>query len=329
MQHSKNSLIRKTYFVNFGKINLSLFLVYAILFALLSGCANNPKTETTEPTLKFIMGSDGEYTFDTGILKGVLRKEGKSNGIIPAMYKDDSISFSAGEGLYNHYRVFTYGKRYGYGARRWPSTAELNDDGSVDVFWPSTEERPFELHATYTLETPNTIDLLTTVKAIEKLEAFEVFLASYYAPSFTDSRVYTSSDPKGENEGASFVFADKELGEWLAFPRDEKAAEVINDGRWDLEPHPLYWTMMPKYELPVAIRRDVNTGLTVVSMTKIEDCFGIFTPYGEEKHISNYLSVFGYDIEAGKSASAHSRIVVLENPTDKEILDIANEYLKE
>jgi hypothetical protein len=66
----------------------------------------------------------------------------------------------------------------------------------------------------------------------------------------------------------------------------------------------------------------------VIVMAQRDDCFGVFTPYGEEKHYSNYLSFFGHDIEAGESALAHSRLVVLRDPTEAEIRTIADEYLK-
>jgi hypothetical protein len=300
-----------------------------ILAALtLFGCST--ATVDKEPAagpLRFVQGEAGSFTFDTGVLKGVLRKEGKSIGLVPVTYKEDGTAITTGEGLYNHYRIFTRGKRYGYGARRWPSTAELRKDGSVKVIWPVTSDRPFELEATYRLSAPNAIDLVTVVRAKKKFETFEVFLASYFLPSFTDSRVWASGDPRGGLE-AGFVSADRELGEWLAFPRDKRAAEVISDGRWDLEPHPLEWTLMPNYARPLMIRRDTLSGLTVIMMTRRDDCFGLFTPYGEEAHYSNYMSLFGFDIEAGKTAMARSRLVILPDPTEAEILKIADEFLK-
>jgi hypothetical protein len=195
----------------------------------------------------------------------------------------------------------------------------------VEVTWPSTPDRPFELRATYRWVNSNTLDLVTTVHARTNLELFEVFLASYYGPGFTDSRVWTSEDPRGDGP-AGFVSADRELGEWLAFPRDREAREVIEDGRWGLEPHPLGWTMMPDYDRPLAFRRDKGSGITVVIMSKREDCFGIFTPYGEEEHFSNYLSLFGYDIKAGETADAHARLIILNNPTEADILELADAY---
>ena len=85
---------------------------------------------------------------------------------------------------------------------------------------------------------------------------------------------------------------------------------------------------MPNYARPLMIRRDTLSELTVIMMTRRDDCFGICTPYGEEKHYSNYMSLFGYDIEAGKTVMARSRLVVLPDPTEAEILKIADEFLK-
>ena len=79
----------------------------------------------TTGSLRFVRGEAGSYTFDTGVLKGVLRQEGKSIGLVPVTYTADGSGIAGGEGLFNHYRVFTYGKRYGYGARRWPGACRL------------------------------------------------------------------------------------------------------------------------------------------------------------------------------------------------------------
>lgn len=275
--------------------------------------------------LRFQNGADGSFTFDTGVLNGVLRQDGKSIGLVPVTYRADDTEITGGEGIFNHYRVFTRGKRYGYGARRWPSTANLHEDGSVEVVWTPTDERAFDLRGVYRWVAPNTLDLITTVTAVDDLAAFEVFLAAYYQPPFTDSRVWATRDPRGGNtEG--FVSADEELGVWLAFPRDDAAATVINDGRWDLEPHPLDWTMMPHFARPLAIRRDPQSGLTVIVMADRKDCFGVFTPYGEEKHYSNYFSFFGHDIAAGERASARARLVVMADPSDAQILALADEF---
>jgi hypothetical protein len=307
-------------FIIFVLLSLISFTLFGAPLAI---AGEKPK----EDKLRFSQGENGSFYFNTGVVKGVLRLGGKSTGLFPVTYIPDSLAISAGEGLFNHYRVFTYGKRYGYGARRWPSTAELLSDGSVEVIWQATPDRPFELRAIYQLVTPNSIDLVTIVKSNTRLEAFEVFLASYFDTGFTDSQVYAKTDTTGVQK-MGFVSADRELGDWLAFPRDAEAEKVIGDGRWELEPHPIKWTMMPDLGIPIAFRRDTHSGLTVIMMAKRGDCFGIFTPYGEEKHYSSYLSLFGYDIEEGETASTHTRMVILKNSTEEEILEIANIFQK-
>lgn len=305
-------------------IKILTALIVLLILTMVWGCKTQKAQATSNEQLKFKIGESGAFTFDTGILKGEIRNEGKSNGLIPVTYIPEDRNISAGEGFYNHYRVFTKGIRYGYGARRWPSTAKLLDDGNVEVNWPVTEDRPFELVALYKWVSPNTLDVITAVNAKEHLEDFEVFLASYYEKSFIDSRVW-GIDPRGGDE-VGFVSADEELGTWLAFPRDDESEKIISDGRWQLGKSPLEWSMMPDYDKPIAIRRDPNSGTTVISLTKERDCFGIFTPYGTEKHYSNYLSLFGYDIDKGTSAKATSRIVVLSNPSDGKIMAIADDF---
>lgn len=275
----------------------------------------------TPSSLSFTAAADGAFTFDTGTLAGTLRQDGRSIGLVPVVHKPTGAELAAGEGIFNHYRVFTRAVRYGYGARRWPSSARLAADGGVEVVWPVVAERPFELRARYDWVSPTALDLVTTVQADASLVGFEVFLASYYRPTFTDSRVWAERDG-----GADFVAATEELGVWQAFPRDDAGAAMIADGRWDLEPHPLSWTMMPNFAQPAAFRRDPSSGLTLLSMAERTQCFGVFTPYGEEAHYSNYFSLFGNDIAAGTTVSARSRIVVLAGPTDDEIAAEASRF---
>lgn len=281
--------------------------------------------DSEQGSLRFAKGEAGSFTFDTGVLSGVLRREGRSTGLVPLTHKASGTAVTKGEGLFNHYRVFTRGKRYGYGARRWPSTAQLTPDGGVEVYWPETPDRPFELRAHYRWVAPNTLDLVTVVDAKQKLEAFEVVLASYFDPAFLDSRVWASRSPEGGTEPA-FVSADRALGEWLAFPRDSAAATILGDGRWALEPSPLEWVHLPSFAQPVAIRRDPASGVTGLVMARRKGCFGVLTPYGKEKHFSNYLSLFGMNIEQGESAQVFSRLVVLPEWSEANVRGIVRVF---
>jgi hypothetical protein len=50
------------------------------------------------------------FTFDTGVLRGLLRQEGRSIGLVPVTYTADDSEIAGGEDLFNHYRVCTCGR---------------------------------------------------------------------------------------------------------------------------------------------------------------------------------------------------------------------------
>ena len=44
--------------------------------------------------------------------------------------------------------------------------------------------------------------------------------------------------------------ADKSAGVWQAFPRDDQAVSIIQDGRWKFQPNPVDWVIMPHLAKP-------------------------------------------------------------------------------
>jgi len=208
-------------------------------------------------------------------------------------------------GLFGHYRVFTSNKRYGTAAWDWPSDATLRQDGSLEVRWPSTEDRPFELRAVYRWAAPDTLDLVTTVQAKTDLAKFESFMASYFAECFTNACVYARSNGQQWLEPA-----DKSHGTWQAFPRDDQAVAIIEDGRWKLPPNPVDWVIRPRLAKPLAIRGCPANDLQAVIMSPPQDCFAVLTPFETEGHRSMYLCLFGKDLKAGETARARARLVI-------------------
>lgn len=277
--------------------------------------------------LRFVEKAGGEYGFDTGVLQGVLRAGGESIGLRPLVESANGTTIARGPGLFNHYRVFSRGKRHGYGARRWPSTAALRPDGAVEVVWPQTADRPFELRAVYRWSGPAVLDLETTVRAAGALPDFEVFVASYFEGAFDEARVWAAQGA-ADGAGPQFVTARKEIGEWLMFPRDARAVRVIQDGRWALPPSPIEWRVMPAFAQPLILRTSRTAALTVLLMGDPRECFAVSTPHGDEPHFSAYLSLFGRDLAAGETAVAHARLAVLRHATEADIRDLAARYFE-
>lgn len=292
--------------------------------------ASSSEVQCQEKTsrLAFTATDKGEYSFDTGVLRGKLRADGKSLGLSSVVHVPSGTALSGAYGFFGHYRVFVTSKRFGTAAWDWPSTARRLEDGAVEVSWPVAKDHPFELKAIYRWHDPSTLDLETVVKAHEELPHFESFLASYFHASFTNSLVLVRENPEAPGK-PGFLAAKKSFGDWLMFPRDAGAVKLIKDGRWAIEPHPVDWAIMPQFSKPLGIRRDPKTGITAVLMAAPDDCFALSTPHQAEGHYSLYMSLFGRSIRAREVARARSRLWLAQNPSDQDILDAYRAYLSE
>ncbi len=282
----------------------------------------------TADKLRFSSPVEGQYVFDTGVLRGELRQAERTIGLTSLVHVPSGTRLDGTYGIFSYYRVFTTNKRYGHAAWEWPCASKLLPDGTVQIFWPADANRPIEMSATYRLSGPNTIDLETAVKAQQDLPQFEVFLASYFRETFPVPCVYVRENPEAQGK-PGLLTAKKSLGAWQMFPRDSQVLPLIRDGRWKQEPNPVEWVIMPYMAAPVGVRRSAATGPAAILMAPPEDCFAISTPYEGEGHYSLYMSLFGRDIKAGQKAKARSRLVIAAGASNEQVLDLYKEYVKE
>ncbi len=273
--------------------------------------------------LSFSLSGTNEFAFDTGVLKGKLRAAGKSRGLSSVVHLPTGATLDSSTGLFGHYRVFSANKRYGTAAWDWPSDAKLQD-GSVEVHWPATDDRPFDLRAVYRWAAPNILDLETSVLAKTNLTKFESFLASYFAEGFTNSCVYVRSN------GQSWLMsAERSDGIWQAFPRDGQAVSIIQDGRWKFPPSPVDWAIRPHLAKPLGLRRCPANDLRAVVMSLPQDCFAVLTPFAAEPHRSMYLALFGKDLKAGETARSRARLVIGTELVGETIDRLYQDYLRQ
>ncbi len=276
----------------------------------------------------FIANDVGTFDFDTGTLKGKVRQGGKSKGLSSMVHIPTGTRLDASMGILSYYRIFTKDKRYGSGAWDWPSEAKLLPDGAIEVAWPKAADRPFEMTSVYRWNDSDTLDVETTVKASEDLSDFEVFLASYFDKAFPSSSVFVAPGSRTGPKPKLFP-ARKSYGDWLMFVRDDKAASMIKDGRWKKEPNPVKWTIMHKMQDRIAVRATGKGDLNAVIMAPCEDCYAISTPYEGEGHYSTYLSLFGYDVKAGQTVKARSRLVITTETSQKDIVKLYEKYMND
>ncbi len=290
--------------------------------------AKQSPSEQAAAKLVFAPADQGTWLFDTGILRGRLRTQQMAFGLHELEYVPTSEKLDGAYGLFNVYRVFSDGQRYGGGGWEWASRAERREDGSVAIECAAEAERPFVLRGIYRWHDSATVDLTIEVTPRQDLLGFEVFLASYFAPIFSDARAFVKDDPLAAGK-PGFLEAKETYGTWLAFPRDEAAVKMIQDGRWKLPPNPVDWVIMPTLQHPLALRRDLGQGVTALLMASDQDCFAICMPQENEPHFSVYLSLFGRDLSAQKTATARARLKFLRAPDDQAIQQAYTQFVEQ
>ncbi|MBM4035297.1 MAG: hypothetical protein FJ291_26430 [Planctomycetes bacterium] len=303
-----------------GALSACAALVLSLFVSLASAAEPGPA--------KLAFVAEGkEFRFDTGLLRGTLRPQGKSLGITAVTDATSGTAFSGAYGLLSHYRLLDSEARYGGGAWDWSSTATLLPDGAVEAAWAADQGHPFDMKALYRWAAPGTLDVTTTVTPKKDLSRLEVFLASYFV-GFPASFVYVKGCPETEGK-AGFLEAKKSFAVWQMFPRDPEAPKLITDGRWKRPPSPVDWKVMPQFAGALGMRRSAKLGLTALVMAPPADCFAVATPYSEEGHGSLYFSLFGRDIKSGESATARARLVIARDLTDERAIALYEAYLKE
>lgn len=289
-----------------------------------------------QPDLSFHPAREGLFAFDTGAAKGTIRVTEQTHGINSLVESKTGLEVAHGgnnPGILSYYRCFTTSKRYP-DWRESPSHASILPNGALQVHWPPKEGVPYIAWAVYRWTSPDTLDIETTVQASRRLPDFEVFLSSYFSPGF-EGYVHVRK-PEHNSRPDGFVKADANplvLGTYLLFPRDRTAARLFFDGRWQFPPNPVQWSLMQYYGLPLAMKRNAEKDVSVLIMAPRNDCLALEMPYdmhppdGVAGHYSLYLSLFGYDVAAGSTVRAKTRMVVRRVITEENAVQLYEDYV--
>lgn len=313
--------------------------VLASMFILLLGA---PPLSAGSADLAFEEAGEGWLAFDTGVVRGKLQADGKSQGMPTFVDVKTGTELAYGgrnPGILSFYRLLSAGKRWvenrGHTFRQWPQTVKVLADGSAQVRWPSQEEHPVEVTATFRWISPTTIDCLVEAKPDIAMQDFEVFLSSYFNGNF-ESRVYVQSPlhARGNPYFLDPVGGPLVLGTYLTFPKDLRAAQMTYDGRWEQGQNPVQWSVSLFMAEPLALMRDSKSDITFVQMCRPEDCFAVRMPYnltppdGVAGHHSIYLSLFGGNVRAGQTVRALVRMIVDRGITDEKALEAYRSFVK-
>lgn len=287
--------------------------------------------------LSFKTKEKGSFSFDTGAVRGTLQADDASQGIPSIIDIVTGTDLAHGApGLLSYYRLLSTDKRWGENFRGWPKTAKLQSDGAVEVIWPPQPDHPVEMRATYRWKSANILDLETVLRPESDMSNVEVFLSSYFNKGFR-GRMYVAAPRHtgGQPYFLSLMANPFTIGTYLAFPRDLEAARIVYDGRWERGTNPVQFSINRYYAAPLALKTNAESGVTVVQMSRPDDCFAVEAPYdkdppdGPAGHYSLYLSLFGRNLQAGQTARALTRMVVERNVTDERALALYQEFLRD
>jgi hypothetical protein len=306
-----------------------------LAFAIVGLTLSSAMAEDLPPP-NFVTAGDRIFDFDTGAVKGRLRGNGEYQGISSLVDTTTGKELTRSAGIFSYYRVLSADQRWGHSARDWPMTAKLLADGAVQIDWSPQEDHPLEITATYRWKSPTTLDLETVVRPQQSMPRFELFLSSYFGldfKAFVYTRPMRLPDAKPE-----FIAADANPlveGSYLAFPINRRAAQMFFDRRWAPENGFVPWSLTRMLAAPIGMKRNAETGITCLLMSRPEDCFAIDVSYnmdppdGIAGHSSVYMSLFGRDLAAGESAHAHVRLVVERDITNQRAVELYEQYRQE
>lgn len=311
------------------------FVIHQLLLAFILMTAPSFSRAAEATPLAFRPSTDpGFYECDTGVLRGKLRLNGKWQGMCSLVHAPTGFELAKAPGLFSYYRVFTTNHRHGDAARDFPWTARLLPDGALEITTPAEPEHPVAIRGIFRWTQPDTLDLETTVTPETNLPDFELFLSNYVAPGMAGA-VYVQPNRFAKKEEPALLKHDWHPlidGNYLMFPRDLAATRLIMDGRWEYPPSPVTWAVSRYMAGPLAVRREATNNIAVVLMAPPADCFAMAAPYNKTppdnvaNHSSMYLSLFGRNLPAGQPATVRSRLVIRQNLSDAEAIQLFKEY---
>jgi hypothetical protein len=275
--------------------------------------------------LAFKANGSRDLSFDTGVVKGTLTRDGLGEALKGITFIDGNLTIDKNHGLLMPYRFLTPERRYGFGSWEWPRTGKILENGAAQLLWAAAPDRPFAFSTVYRWKSADTLDLTVFFAPQTNLNKFELFLGSYFE-KFTSAKAYVQD---AGNDAPGFVEAARDKGEMQLFPISSEVLPIVNDGRWNFPPYPNNWAIRSVLAKPLGMKIEPMSRVTVLLMAPPEDCFALSTCQQSSPLGAFYLSLFGKDIQRGQTLIGHARLVFGKNITDSQAVARYAEYLKD
>ena len=255
------------------------------------------------------------WTFESDLIKARVESDGET---LKSRFIEKANGGSIGE-LLLPYRILSRDGWHGE-AREMPHRLVPGTDG-FEIEWSASISHPARLNMSVKASGEGTFDVRLRAEILGPITGYELFQSWYFARGYQGGAYVTSM--KDEHETApgllqvrpSDVDIYREM--YISFPRDERAAEMLCDGRWQRGRHFTRFLPCRYYALPLGFYANQATGIGIVMMGRREEVFSVNLAYHSEnsqssvgQHNSFYLSLLGRDVRAGETVETGYRMVI-------------------
>lgn len=261
--------------------------------------------------------TSGVLTFRLSEIEGRIVADGRSQGVADLVHRPTGAPVGnpliCPYPLLAPYRILC---RNGWMGELRDSAHEASlIDGGVRIVWRARLAHQAEVVMDVLPKEPNAIDLDIEVTGHAEYEAYELLLSNYFAPEFASGAYVKGA--RGQVEQIRPVSNPVFRGMYVAFPRDERSANVMSDGRWQRGRHWTLFLAARYYGCPMGFYAHKEAPVDALVMGLPDDVFGVSMAYADEphpdgvaQHHSLYLHLFGRTIHPGETRRTRVRLAV-------------------
>lgn len=268
-----------------------------------------------------------ELAFETVELSGHLVADPNGrpcHSVRQLFHKPSDTYVSPDTGLMKHAGSFTAFRTYARNGwltelRNTRADVTPRDDG-VELVWEPTMRHRVRTTVRICVLEPNIIDADIAIEGLGYYPDYELLFSNYVAAQLRGSAFVKHSVLGATEEHERIDVIDNPVfhGMYPFFPRDERAANVMTDGRGQRGRH--YWKVAcgRPYAYPVGMASDGRT--LVMLMGKPEDVSSVGVTYWADgdasddvaAHHALYLSLFARDLHPGDGWRTQVRLLVTD-----------------
>jgi hypothetical protein len=248
----------------------------------------------------------GACFFETEVMRGKVIANGSRFSVTDLEWKPSAIRIDRGMAL-APYRLLARSAWMGE-VREMAHTVAPTDSGVVLTFDP-TDAHHARLEFTLEIVEPDSIDCRVDITSHAYYPDYELMISAYFAEGLRPGGYVGPGVRAATSELEQVRPVENPIYKhmYVAFPRDERSANLLSDGRWQRGRHFTRFAAVRYYGLPLGVYGHERSGLDVLLMGRSDDVFAVSMAYHSDdplddvgQHRSLYLSLLGRDIHPGQ-----------------------------